>query len=69
MISMSCAKSTTEIVRNVSDYCLIAKGITYSEKRETQEEGAENLFDTPETIVQIKNHDLTFERLCSGNPE
>ena len=62
---MSCAKSTTETVRTVSDYCLIAKGISYSEIDPTQQESAANEYDTPYTIGQIKDHDLTFERLCS----
>jgi hypothetical protein len=67
MTSMSCAKSTTETVRTVSNYCLIAKGITYSEIKPTQQEGAANLYDTPETVKQVKEHDLTFERLCANN--
>lgn len=65
---MSCAKNTTETVRTVSDYCLIAKGITYSEIKPTQQEGAANLYDTPETVAQVKNHDLTFERVCKPKP-
>jgi hypothetical protein len=34
----ACARNTTETVRSVSDYCLIAKGITYSEAHGTQGE-------------------------------
>lgn len=64
MSLMSCAKNTTETVRTVSDYCLIAKGITYSEIKQEQQEGVANEYDTPETIAQVKDHDLTYERLC-----
>jgi hypothetical protein len=64
MSLMSCAKSTTETVRTVSNYCLIAKGITYSQKKETQLEDASNKYDTEQTIKEIKDHDLTYERLC-----
>jgi len=54
----------TGTVRTVSDYCLIAKGITYSEIHGTQKESVANIYDTPETIKQVKDHDLTFEKLC-----
>ena len=64
MISTACAKNTTGTVRSVSDYCLIAKGITFSEIKATQEESAANSYDTPITIKQIKDHDLTYEKLC-----
>lgn len=66
MSLMSCAKSTTETVRTVSDYCLIAKGITYSEIKVTQQEGADNKYDTPETVKQVKDHDLVYEKLCAN---
>lgn len=62
---MSCAKNTTEtVVRTVHDYCLIAKGITYSKIKPTQQESAANLYDTPETVEQIVNHDLQYEAVC-----
>lgn len=61
---MSCAGNTTETVRTVSDYCLIAKGITFSEAHGTDVEGVDNKYDTPETIQQIKDHDLAYERVC-----
>jgi hypothetical protein len=63
-----CVKNTTETVRTVSNYCLIAKGISYSEIKPTQQEGAANLYDTPETVKQVKEHDLTYERLCVTQP-
>lgn len=65
----ACATNTTETVRTVHDYCLIAKGITYSEKKPTQVEGAANLYDTPETVKQIKDHDLSYEAVCNPNPQ
>lgn len=61
----SCAQSTTETVRTISEYCLIAKGITYSEIKAGQTEDSANKYDTPETVDQIKNHDLAYERVCS----
>lgn len=64
MSLMSCAKNTTETVRTVSNYCLITKGITYSGKKEGQIEDASNKYDTEETIAQVRDHDLTYERLC-----
>jgi hypothetical protein len=63
---MSCAKSTTETVRTVSDYCLISKGITYSAKKPDQVEDALNSYDTDETVAQVKAHDLQYERLCAN---
>lgn len=68
MSLMSCAKDTTGTVHTVSDYCLIANAITYSEKHGTQVEGAANNYDTPETVTQIIKHDLTFEKLCNKKP-
>jgi hypothetical protein len=44
---------------------LIAKGITFSEKHGTDVEGAANKYDTPETIKQIVDHDLTYEKVCN----
>lgn len=64
---MSCAESTTETVRTVSNYCLIAKGITYSEAHGADVEDATNKYDTAETIKQVKDHDLAFEKVCRGN--
>jgi hypothetical protein len=65
-ISISCARNTTETVRTISNYCLIAKGISYSEKKVAQTETAENKYDTPETVKQVKEHDLAYERTCSS---
>lgn len=66
MSLMSCAANTTETVRTVSDYCLIAKGITYSEIKTGQIEDINNQYDTEETVKQVRDHDLTYERLCYG---
>jgi hypothetical protein len=66
--TMSCAPNTTGTVRAVSDYCLIAKGITFSRKQPTQVETADNKYDTDETTKQVEEHDLVYERLCSAAP-
>jgi hypothetical protein len=60
----ACAPNTTETVRPVSDYCLIAKGLTYSEAHGADIEDQSNKYDTPETIKQVKDHDLAYERVC-----
>lgn len=65
MISAACARNTTETApRAISEYCLIAKGITFSEAHEGDVEDASNRFDTPETVAQVKEHDLAYERVC-----
>lgn len=61
---IACVPSTTETVRTISNYCLIAKPITYSAIKPGQVETEENKYDTTETTVQIVEHDLVFERLC-----
>ena len=63
-----CAGNTTETVRTVSDYCLISKPITYSEIHGTQKEDVANKYDTPETVKQVIDHDLTFEKVCVPKP-
>jgi hypothetical protein len=63
---MSCAANTTETVRTVSDYCLIAKGLTFSQQKSTDVETTENKYDTNETVKQIIDHDLTYEKLCQA---
>ena len=67
-ISMSCARNTTETVRTVSDFCLIAKGISFSKKQPLQVEDATNKYDTDETVKQIEEHDLKYERVCNPAP-
>jgi hypothetical protein len=62
----ACVRDTTETVRAVSDYCLIAKPITYSEIHPGQTEDAGNVFDSAETVEQVKNHDLAYERVCGA---
>jgi hypothetical protein len=61
---MSCVTNTTETVRTVHDFCLIAKGITYSEIKSGQVESSANKYDTPETVAGVKDHDLAYERVC-----
>lgn len=66
---MSCAASTTETaVRTVHDYCLLAKGLTYSERKADQVEDALNKYDSDETVKQIKDHDLVYELTCPSAP-
>ena len=64
IFSAGCAKSTTETVRSVSNFCLIAKGISYSEAHEGDVEDTANKYDTPETVEQIKAHDRAYEVTC-----
>lgn len=64
LLSSACAKSTTETVRTVSNFCLIAKGISYSEIKPGQVESAENKYDTPETVKAVKSHDRAYEATC-----
>jgi hypothetical protein len=40
--------------------------MTFSEIHPGQKEAADNIFDTDETVKQIKAHDLTYERICNG---
>jgi hypothetical protein len=51
-------------VRVISDYCLIATGLSYSEIKAGQTETADNKYDTPETVAGVARHDLIYERLC-----
>ena len=61
----ACATNTTGTApQAISNYCLIAKGITYSEIKPGQAEDATNKYDTPETVKQVKDHDLAYERVC-----
>lgn len=64
---MSCAANTTATVRTVHDYCLLAKGITFSEPHGADVEDATNKYDTPNTTAQIKYHDLVYEKICPTN--
>jgi hypothetical protein len=59
-----CATNTTETVRVISDYCLNAKGISYSEIKPGQVEAFNNKYDTDITVKEVKDHNLKFERLC-----
>lgn len=66
----ACAKNTTETApRAISDYCLIAKGISYSEIKPGQAEDTTNKYDTPETVKQVKDHDLAYEKVCASPEE
>jgi hypothetical protein len=66
----ACAANTTETApRVISNYCLVSGAITYSEAHGADTEDASNKYDTPETIEQVKNHDLVWERLCGGGSQ
>jgi hypothetical protein len=45
---------------------LIAKGLTFSQQKSTDVETTENKYDTNETVKQIIDHDLTYEKLCQA---
>jgi len=61
----SCAPGTTETgLRTVHDYCLLARPITYSQQGQTQQETAQNLYDTAETVGQAVLHNVTYDRTC-----
>lgn len=63
----ACAKNTTGTApRAISEYCLIAKPITFSKARAGQVETAANAYDTPETVTQVENHDLAYEKVCGA---
>ena len=51
----ACVKSTTETVRSVSDYALIAAPITYADGKDIDG------IDTAETVAQIKKHNSRYE--------
>ena len=55
LASSACVKSTTETVRSVSDYALIAAPITYAGGMDTDG------IDTAETVAQIKKHNSRYE--------
>jgi hypothetical protein len=50
--------------QTASEYCLIAKPITYSEPHGSDVETADNNYDSAETLKQVKDHDLKFESVC-----
>ncbi len=50
----ACVKNTTETVRSVSDYGLIAAPITYAGGKDTDG------IDTAETVAQIKKHNSRY---------
>lgn len=60
----ACVHDTTEPVRAISEYCLVAKPITFARKPQTQVETAENKYDTEETARQVEQHDVVYDRLC-----
>lgn len=64
-MSSGCVKGSTEPgVRTVSDFCLIAKGISYASKPAAETETAANNFDTDETVAQVEEHNLKYLRRC-----
>lgn len=62
----ACARSTTETVRTVSNFCLITQPITFS-GRAANPETVENKYDTDETVVQVKKHNSRFECVCNND--
>lgn len=61
----ACVHSTTGTApRGISDYCLIAKPITFSEKHGTDAEDVNNKFDTTDTVKQVRDHDLKYDATC-----
>lgn len=63
----ACQTSTTAVPppAPVSEYCLIAKGISYAKKPPTSVEDARNRFDTQQTVEQITAHNLRYEAVCA----
>lgn len=62
--SMSCAHATTGTVRSIHDFCLIAKGISFSEAHGADVETAANKYDTTQTVEAVRKHDLAYEATC-----
>jgi hypothetical protein len=61
----ACAHDTTGTApRAISEYCLIAKPITFSEKHQGDVEDVNNKFDTDDTVKQVRDHDLKFDATC-----
>lgn len=61
----ACAHNTTETApRAISEYCLIAKPITFSEKHGIDVEDVTNKYDTDETVKQVREHDLKYDATC-----
>ena len=60
-----CETATTESgVRTISDFCLIAKGIGYAAKPDAATETLANIYDTPETVAAVEEHNLKYQRTC-----
>ena len=61
----ACETSSTDPgVRTVSDYCLIARGISYASQPAGQEEDSRNRFDTAETVRDVEEHNVVYRRRC-----
>lgn len=69
MIASACAKNTTAVPppAPVSDYCLIAKGISYAKKPPASVEDQRNRFDTDETVKSLEAHNLRYEAVCPAS--
>lgn len=67
MIASGCAKNTTAapIPPPVSEYCLIASGISFAKKPPTAVEDQRNRFDTTETVKSLEAHNLRYEAVCA----
>lgn len=59
-----CGTGTTEVVRTVSDGCLVFSGIGYASQPSGQQETAENKYDTVDTVKEVEKHNLVFQKLC-----
>ncbi len=60
----ACGHATTGPVRTVSDYCLIARGISYASQLPGLTETSANLYDTAATVAAIEAHNLAYDRVC-----
>lgn len=62
LLLSACGANTTGPIRTVSDYCLIASGISYASPAGT--ETSANLYDTPQTVKAVEAHNLRYEAIC-----
>lgn len=67
LATAGCASRTPEPPKTVSDYCLIAKRMSYAELRRDQVDDPGNKADTPETVKQVKDHNSEYACVCGGD--
>lgn len=63
MLSGCGSGSTEQGVRTVSDYCLIAKGLSFS-RQDGAPEDASNKYDTEQTVKEVEEHNLKWLAVC-----